>query len=302
VHIFLGDGTDVNILAGNTGNMAAKTYIYYNGTTTLQTTTDPDDIGATHVLVAVAQNGATLASVQVVGGTTWISGDWINTGTITAAKLNVTALSAITADMGTLTAGTIQTAAAGNNRIVINIADGIVGYNAADVVQFQLDPADGKAYAGAGAVMLDASGVSITGGVGVANAVKWYSGGDLLATIYGCDADPLRGSLVMGTYSYDGADYAHTVLFADGHGALESPTVILASGITGADTSYIYLEASQVQIVSGDFRSAATIATDLAGNFKWRFWAYNAGTTTDTGTIMVTINDVLYYLLARLPP
>jgi len=204
--------------------------------------------------------------------------------------------------MGTLTAGTIQTAAAGNNRVVINIADGIVGYNAADAVQFQLDPADGKAYAGAGAVMLDASGISITGGVGVANAVKWYSGGDLLARIYGVDADPLRGSLVLGSYSYDGADYAHVMIFADGAGALESPTVILASGITGADISYIYLEASQVQITGGDFRSADTIATNLAGTCKWSLWAYSSGVQSATGMILVEINDVTYYLLAYLPP
>jgi hypothetical protein len=79
--------------------MAAKSYLYYNGTTTLQNTTDPANIGGTHTLVAVAQNGADLASIQVVGGGTYISGDWINTGTVTATQIKANTILATNLSM-----------------------------------------------------------------------------------------------------------------------------------------------------------------------------------------------------------
>lgn len=213
VHLFLGDGSDVVINDSNTGNMAAKTYIYYNETANLQLTVDPDVIGLTHTLVAVAQNGATLANIQIVGGGTYISGDWINTGTITAAKISVANLEALSATMGTLTAGeifmtgvagsmvlgtggirfydgddpamdnpviilstadgsfTLKSAMAGNPRIEINNAE-IAGYDGADVLQFQLDAADGKAYFGGGAGILDQDGLRLVGAGGAGSARK----------------------------------------------------------------------------------------------------------------------------------
>jgi len=126
--VTLMDGTTFSISGGNTGNMTALTYIYFDkavSETSLQiTTTASTAVGSNKILIAVAQNNADTAKAatfQVFGGTggigTFITADNIaaNTitaneiavNTITANELNVTYLSAISADLGSITSGTI---------------------------------------------------------------------------------------------------------------------------------------------------------------------------------------------------
>lgn len=110
------------ISAGNTGNMAALTYIYLDtgvSLTVLQTTTTySTSIGANKSLIGVANAGATTASFIPYGsGMALINGDLIGAltltagniaaSTITAAKMSVSDLSAISANIGTITAGTL---------------------------------------------------------------------------------------------------------------------------------------------------------------------------------------------------
>lgn len=117
------DGTAYSISSGNTGNMAAKTYIYLDiaiSTTAFQTTTTAATaVGAGKVLLAVAQNNTTEAVYQSFGGPGGqnidaasivagsITANEIQAATITAAKLTVSQLSAIAADLGAITAGSI---------------------------------------------------------------------------------------------------------------------------------------------------------------------------------------------------
>lgn len=123
-----------SISAGNTGNMAALTYIYLDTaapTVFSTTTTYTTAVGANKVLIGVAQNQTVTASYVPMGGggQSLIDGAQIGAlsivagniaaSTITAGKLSVSQLSAIAADMGTITAGTvtgatIQTASSGN--------------------------------------------------------------------------------------------------------------------------------------------------------------------------------------------
>ena len=102
--------TVLSIAGGNTGNMAAKTYIYLDinvSTTAYQVSTSvTDPVGLGKVLIAVCQNGATTATFALVQAAQ-ITGDNILANTIGAGKINVGQLSAITADMGSITAGTI---------------------------------------------------------------------------------------------------------------------------------------------------------------------------------------------------
>lgn len=129
------DGQTFAISGGNTGNIAALTYIYFDkaaSTTVLQTTTTAATaVGTNKVLIAVAQNNADVtkfATFQVFGGAGGmnplitadniaagtITADEISANTITANKLDVSELSAITADMGDLTAGTITLPSGGH--------------------------------------------------------------------------------------------------------------------------------------------------------------------------------------------
>lgn len=84
------DGTTYNISTGNTGNMAAKTFIYLDlnlSTTAYQiTTTSATAVGASKVLIAVAENAAVKATFML-SEATQIVGDNIVANTIDASKI-----------------------------------------------------------------------------------------------------------------------------------------------------------------------------------------------------------------------
>lgn len=79
--IMLSDGRSYSIGAGNTGTMAALTYIYLDlvaSETTLQTTTTYSTaVGDGKYLIAVAQNATTAASYIIVAGTGGFGGELI---------------------------------------------------------------------------------------------------------------------------------------------------------------------------------------------------------------------------------
>ncbi len=97
------DGTTYAISAGNTGNMTALTFIYFDSalsTTTLKVTTDYNLLAPpTAVLLADAKNAPT----------TDLNPFWVayNSANLNVNQLSVNYLSALSGDMGTLTAGTI---------------------------------------------------------------------------------------------------------------------------------------------------------------------------------------------------
>jgi hypothetical protein len=116
------DGGSYAITGSNTGNMGAKTYIYFDlgtSSTAFQTTTTASTaIGDGKILVAIAQNGTAEASFMVmndkqinldaaniVAGS--ITANELAVGSVTATRIDVSQLSAISADMGTITAGSI---------------------------------------------------------------------------------------------------------------------------------------------------------------------------------------------------
>ncbi len=89
--VYFGDGTSTEIDAGTTGNMGAKTYVYYNGTSTLQTTTTiTTALGNSVKLIAIlepqAVGKATLKTLNQAGNT--IHADKIVAGLITTSQLN----------------------------------------------------------------------------------------------------------------------------------------------------------------------------------------------------------------------
>lgn len=87
------DGTSYAISAGNTGNMVAKTYIYFDilaSETVYQTTTTPANaVGVGKVLVAVAENSAVVGTLATynLNEATQITGDNILANSINASKI-----------------------------------------------------------------------------------------------------------------------------------------------------------------------------------------------------------------------
>ena len=101
---------------------------------------------------------------------------------VTDAKINSLTVSKLTTGnltaTGTITTGSLVTGAAGTNRIEITSAR-IAGYNSSDALQFYLQASDGKAYAGAGAVILDSAGITIKGELINLQSVGGFSRGTL---------------------------------------------------------------------------------------------------------------------------
>lgn len=104
--ITMSNGRTFTIDAGNTGNMTALTWIYLDtgtSSTVLQTTTTAATaMGANKIAIAIAQNNADAsanATFVVHKGTTGVA--------ITASSIKTATLSAIAADLGTITAGTV---------------------------------------------------------------------------------------------------------------------------------------------------------------------------------------------------
>lgn len=119
-------GTSYSIGAGNTGNMAARTYIYLDiavSTTAYQTTTTASTaVGAGKVLVATAINGTNEAEFEVFTGGLNINGSSIVASSITGSEI---AANTITAS--NITAGTITTTEIASNTIVAgNIVAGTI--------------------------------------------------------------------------------------------------------------------------------------------------------------------------------
>ena len=122
--LYMLDGTTYSIDSGNTGNMAALTYIYLNiGTslTVLQTTTTiSNTIGSGKILLAVAQNTATSATFQVLGGR---GGLVITAGNIAANCIVAGHLVAGTITGTQISASARIVAGTGNNIGVLDGAD-----------------------------------------------------------------------------------------------------------------------------------------------------------------------------------
>lgn len=122
--ITLSNGRTFSISSGTKSAIAALTYVYLDtgaSTTVLQTTTTfSTAIGANKILIAAVQNNTTAASIITYGGgqpiidggaqiaALSIVAASIAANTITAAKLTVSQLSAIAADLGTITTGVIN--------------------------------------------------------------------------------------------------------------------------------------------------------------------------------------------------
>ena len=131
---FLSAGSiSYSISAGNTGTMTLKTYIYLDLTvskTAYQHTTTPgDSVGVGRVLIAVANPGATAATFNL-SEATQIVGDNILANTIDASKMNVGQLSAITANLGAITAGSLDAVTITGSVITGTVLQtAAVGYN-----------------------------------------------------------------------------------------------------------------------------------------------------------------------------
>lgn len=206
------DGTTYSIGAGNTGNMAAKTYVYLDtavSTTAYQTTTTASTaVGAGKVLIAVCQNATNEATFMVMDDNSYnidaanivtgsITGNEIAASTITAGKLSVSQLSAIAADLGAITAGTVT---------------GATIRTAASGTRFTMDSTSFQGINSAGAVVFEIiiSGVNAGDVIMGDDATGDYAIWDNSAGTFSVFADNIP-TTTQGTFGGDGSDGALSI-------------------------------------------------------------------------------------------
>ncbi len=202
------NGVTYAIGAGNTGTMAAKTYIYLDlnvsSTAYQHTTTSANAVGVGKVLVAVAQNAASSATFNL-NVATQIVGDNIVANTIDASKIvagSITAtqisasyvyagtISADNVTAGTLTGSIVRTSS-GNDRVQMTVSSNSLELYSSNVLRALLAGTSlnfynssgtltGGIYGLSAAMVLDASSAS---GNGV--LIQCGSAGDIILSING---------------------------------------------------------------------------------------------------------------------
>jgi len=190
--ITLLDGTVYTFTAGNTGNMAALTYIYLDiasSTTVLQTTTTAATaVGTGKILIAVAQNNSDASSdatFQAYGGSggvlikaaniasDTITANEIAANTITGSQITGTTLSAIYADLGTITAGSISVVAGANTIGLTPSGGNAIFSGTTGSPEFKVTPAGAltaKKITTGGLALVVASGESVQTAVNTCNS------------------------------------------------------------------------------------------------------------------------------------
>lgn len=200
--ISAGDTTARLTAAGLTSPMNAKVYIYLDlniSDDTYQCTYTPgDSVGLGKVLIAVAKNDTVSATFNTTEANQ-IIGDNILANTINAGKLSVGQLSAITADLGAITAGSITMDTLGfirGGQTGYNTGTGFfIGYSSS---AYKLSMGNGSTklftYDGTDLTLL---GGTITGGIirtaATGTRVEMNNSGvwaNSLAFFYGADANP----------------------------------------------------------------------------------------------------------------
>lgn len=204
------NGAVYTISGGNTGNMAAKTYVYLDinvSSTVYQVTTNPATaVGVGKVLIAVCENGAATATyilvqaTQIVGDN--VLANSINASKIVAGSITATQISAlyiyagtINADQinaGTLTGRTVRTAASSPRVEMSAATNSLMVYDSAGTV-IEIGTSGGSA------MIITPTSVTQTNGILVASTFggfgyNYTNSTNVTATAYRAILDSTGGS------------------------------------------------------------------------------------------------------------
>ncbi len=224
-----GSNADVSIDAGNVAWTSGTVYLYWVKAATVlaTTTTRATAFGADNVLIASYRGGTDLV---VTYGRTIIDGSDIVAATITADRLVVSTLSAIVADLGTITAGNITLDAVGfirGGQTAYNTGVGFwLGYSTG--YKLSIGNPAGNFLTWDGSVIAINGTIVITGGSGYANI------SDKPTALSGINSG--EGTKLGGIESGADVTSAHTAAAISGQGALATLSAVAASN---CDTTII---------------------------------------------------------------
>jgi len=266
--ITLADGTSYSsIAAGNTGNMTALTYIYFDSaqSTILKTTTTAGTaIGNGKILVAVAQEntdtGATEAVFQAFGGR---GGQLLNAASIAANSITANEIAANTITAAQINAGTITA-----NELAAN-----------SVTASKIDVTD------LSAVNTSTGSLSVTGDLTMNSyvgsewaAAKITSAGDIYAndgyfeslttassglTVYSSTAGPAFGTLAYanGVFTVDGDDVISEGSI--GNGLSYASFTLKADSSVASGTAGYGGDSDTLTLKTGDGRTVLILCEDV---------------------------------------
>ncbi len=184
---------------------------------------------------------------------------------------------------GLLTASNIQTGYLASNLVTIRSAssgariqiDGtyIAGYNSDDALQFYLSASDGKAYCGAGSVVLDSSGITISDGAGAGYLFFYYGENKKGSAFY-------AGSGTAGMF-YRASDDVNLRLYTGGTGQVY---------IKGGSNIYFESPCDSLSIMPHSTNTYALGSSSL----RWLsgyFGSLNSGSITPRASSTYTLGD-----------
>lgn len=149
--------------------------------------------------------------------------------------------------------------------------------------QVYIDPSDMSLRAGAGAVVLSSTGMTLTGGTGSVNQIKWLASGNLIGYAYTSVVSSVN-TMALLTSNLNGFGGLISLNAQASGGAF---TTLEIDSILGQIT------ASKMLVVT-----ANGIKTTDFGNTPWKLGGYTGGAPAATGYVQVNINGTTYKLLA----
>lgn len=184
---------------------------------------------------------------------------------VQADDIQVQNLAAISADLGSITAGTITGAtiqtSVGNPKIILDSANGLRSFDSGGTLQAQIDTTTGALTAAGGNLVLDGSGVKMaaaTGAWGPGNSYQVVSGSTGMGGLTGytgigvstielrSNGIPLSANSVLLLSSYcDSAKVAQTILKSVYSTSLNTSQLILE---TTGTTSRLYVDADALEM------------------------------------------------------
>lgn len=282
--INMSNGRSFSISAGNTGNMAALTYIYLDtgvSSTVLQTTTTYSTaIGANKMLLGSAQNNTVTASFipygpgqmlvdgANIGALSIVAGN-IAASTITAAKMSVSQLSAITADLGAITAGSIVLPSGGF------IRSGQTAYNTGTGFYLGNDSGTPKFSIGSTSNYLTWDGTNLGMYSNLADAITLDRGSNMLlkeggnlnftsVTVAGACTAAL---VATGTGNVDNGAHTYKVEFVTATGGTGIATAVASNTVT-VDGTHKQVSLTGIPVSSsGAVTSRKIYRTTVAGTY-----------------------------------
>ncbi len=212
------------ISAGTTGNMAGTTYVYLDinvSTTAYQLTTSiTGPIGIGKVLIAVCKTGSPGATYNLVQASQIVS-DNILANTIIAQKMNVAILSAITADLGTINAGSVtgititgslfRTATTGQRIEITSSPTNLINFYDTSTLYGQLEVTNSGSEGVINLTSVDGGGLHINTGVGTTG----HSETEIEASGFSFD---VSGNGSVGAATMTGINGGQFYLFGDSGG------------------------------------------------------------------------------------